>query len=536
MSTVKDHSKSTQELSFLDYPQTQKLNVLAQHPFDLTKEGNLTPHRISTFASEACGYRLLYGTERVTDEVIRTLTELAHKAHAIDKMNAMQSGEVLNFIQGFPSENRAVLHTATRDFFDQPNTAKEAMTATQQAKKEVDKLKAFMAKIDKENLFTDLVCIGIGGSDLGPRAHYIALEYLQKPNRHVHFISNIDPDDTAMVLKGLDLKKTLVIIVSKTGTTLETRSNEEFAKTYFVKAGLKPEQHFISVTSEGSPMDDRKKYLECFYIWDWIGGRYSTTSMVGGVMLSFAFGFDLYWDFLKGASAMDKAALNEDIKTNLPLLGALLSIWNRSFLHYPTLALIPYSQALSRYSAHIQQVEMESNGKRIDKLGHPVNYSTGMIIWGEPGTNAQHSFYQLIHQGTDVIPLEFIGFEESQCQKDHTFNGTTLQQKLLSNLFAQAIALAVGQKSDNPNKVFPGNRPSHILLGKKLTPNALGSLLAYYEHKVAFEGFIWGINSFDQEGVQLGKVLAQKLIDRFADPKNSPAYPLGDAFIKYLGN
>jgi glucose-6-phosphate isomerase len=281
-------------------------------------------------------------------------------------------------------------------------------------------------------------------------------------------------------------------------------------------------------------MDDRKRYLESFYIWDWVGGRYSTTSMVGGVMLSFAFGFDVYWDFLKGVNAMDKQALNPSIKKNIPLLGALLSVWNRSFLHYPTLALIPYSQPLSRYSAHIQQVEMESNGKHIDQNGNQVDYATGPVIWGEPGTNAQHSFYQLIHQGTDIIPLEFIGYALSQNGEDSKWNGTTLQQKLLSNLFAQAIALAVGQKSDNPNQQFKGNRPSHTLLGKQLTPFALGALLGYFEHKVAFEGFIWGINSFDQEGVQLGKVLAKKLIDRFSDPKNTKPYPLGDAFINQL--
>lgn len=532
--SVKNHPHKIHEASFLEYPPVQKLSVLAQHPFDLTKEGNLSPQRLASFVGESCGYKLLYGTERVTDEVMRTLHELAQKAHVFEKMQAMQSGEVINLIEGFPSENRAVLHTATRDFFETPNTSSEAIKSTAQAKKEVDKLKSFMEKIDNENQFTDLVCIGIGGSDLGPRAHYIALQYLQKKGRHVHFISNVDPDDGAMVMRGLNLAKTLVIVVSKTGTTLETKSNEEFIKSYFVKAGLHPEKQFISVTSEGSPMDDRKKYLECFYIWDWIGGRYSTTSMVGGVMLSFAFGFNVYWDFLKGANAMDKAALHEDVKSNLPLLGALLSVWNRNFLHYPTLALIPYSQSLSRYSAHIQQVEMESNGKRIDKTGKPVDFATGMIIWGEPGTNAQHSFYQLIHQGTDVIPLEFIGYKENQYGEDHLYNGTTLQTKLLSNLFAQAIALAVGQKNENPNKTFPGNRPSHILLGKQLNPYSLGALLSYYENKIAYEGFIWGINSFDQEGVQLGKVLAQKLIDRFADPQNSPAYPLGDAFIKQL--
>jgi len=522
------------ESDFLQYPAYRKLALLANTPFDLAKEGNLTPARLAHFSGESAGYRLLYGTERVTDEVMQALFELAREAHALEKMAQMQSGAILNFIQGYPSENRTVLHTATRDFFEHPNQGKVALAAAQQAKKEVDKLQSFIAAIDQGKQFTDLVTIGIGGSDLGPRAHYVALQHLLKEGRRVHFISNIDPDDAAMVFKGLNLSKTLVVVVSKTGTTLETQANEAFARAYFTKAALPPEKHFISVTSQGSPMDDKQRYLESFYIWDWVGGRYSTTSMVGGLLLSFAFGFDIYWEFLRGANAMDKAALHSAPDKNLPLLGALLSVWNRNFLHYPTLALIPYSQALSRYSAHIQQVEMESNGKHIDQKGHLVQFATGPVIWGEPGTNAQHSFYQLIHQGTDIIPLEFIGYKLSQCGQDHTLQGTTLQQKLLSNLFAQAIALAVGQKSANPNQQFQGNRPSHILLGKQLTPFTLGALLGYFEHKVAFEGFIWGINSFDQEGVQLGKVLAKKVIDRFADPQHSPAYPLGDAFVKQL--
>jgi glucose-6-phosphate isomerase len=277
--------------------------------------------------------------------------------------------------------------------------------------------------------------------------------------------------------------------------------------------------------------------LESFYIWDWIGGRYSSTSMVGGVLLAFAFGFDVYYEFLKGANAMDKAALNKDVDHNIPLLGALLAVWNRNFLGYQTLALIPYCRALRRFPAHIQQVAMESNGKHIDRAGNRVSFETGEIIWGEPGTNAQHSFYQLIHQGTSIIPLEFVGFRESQYEDDVLFHETTSQEKLLGNMFAQAIGLATGQRSDNPNKEFDGNRPSHILLGKKLTPFALGALLAYYEHKVAFQGFIWGINSFDQEGVQLGKVLANKIIDRFGalkGRKEAPEYPLGDAFLKHL--
>lgn len=534
---VKDNTTHKQGSNFLDYPATKKLEDLAIYPYDLTKEGHLTPQRLNKYVAEGCGYRFLYGTERITDEVMQALVELSKEAKAIDHMKRMQSGDIINLIEGYPSENRSVLHTATRDFFENPNSSQNAVIATSLAKKETEKLDAFMSKIDKENKFTDMVCIGIGGSDLGPRAHYIALQHLLKKGRRVHFISNVDPDDAAMILRGLDLNKTLVVVISKTGTTLETLSNEEFVKSLFLQAGLKPEKHFIAVSSKGSPMDDRTKYLECFYIWDWVGGRYSTSSMVGGVMLSFAFGFDVFWEFLRGCNAMDKLALIDDANRNLPLLGALLEIWNRNFLGYSTLAILPYSQALSRYAAHIQQVEMESNGKRINKHGQHVEFQTGPIIWGEPGTNGQHSFYQLIHQGTAIIPLEFVGFQMSQCQQDHTFNQTTLQEKLLANLFAQAIALATGQKSDNPNKEFPGNRPSHILLAKQLTPATLGSLLAYFEHKVAFEGFIWGVNSFDQEGVQLGKVLAQKIIDRFADRrgqgKGNP-FPLADVFIQQL--
>lgn len=533
MPLLKKRSTSTLKTAFMQYTATKQLQTLAKHPFDLTKPGNLSPKRLEHFIASACGYRLLYGTERVTEEVMDALNLLAKEAAVITKMHQMQNGEVVNCIHGFPSENRAVLHTATRDFFSHPNSSPEASKATALAKKEIKKLKAFIAEIDAQKKFTDIVNIGIGGSDLGPRAHYIALQNLAKTGRRAHFISNVDPDDAAAVLKNLDLKKTLVVVVSKTGTTLETRANEEFARSFFKKAGLKPEEHFISVTSEGSPMDNQQHYLKSFYMWDWIGGRYSTTSMVGGVVLSFALGFEMYWELLKGANAMDKEALNPNLTRNLPLLGALLSIWNRNFLHYPTLALIPYSQALSRYAAHIQQVEMESNGKQIDQSGHYVDFSTGPIIWGEPGTNAQHSFYQLIHQGTDIIPLEFIGFKHSQCQQDHKLDGTTLQQKLLSNLFAQAIALASGQKSDNPNKEFLGNRPSHILLGNRLTAYSLGALLSYFENKVAFEGFLWGINSFDQEGVQLGKILSQKVINCFTSPSSS-SYPLGDAFIQQL--
>lgn len=525
-----------QSPSFLNYKATQKLLTLAEHPFDLTQ---LTPERITNYYAESCGFKLLYGTERINDKVLQALEELAQEAQALPKMQKMQAGEIVNYIQNHPSEHRSALHTATRDFFDHPQTAEKATEATHLARQEIDKLKAFLEKIDLDHHFQEMILIGIGGSDLGPRANYEALKFLQRPNRHVYFISNVDPDDATQVLRQIRPHHCLVVVVSKSGNTLETAVNEEFARQFFKAAGVNPKNHFISITTPNSPMDNPQNYLRSFYIWDWIGGRYSSTSMVGGLILSFACGFSVFWDFLKGAHAMDQAALQADLKKNIPLTAALLSIWNRNFLHYPTLALIPYSQALHRYPAHIQQLAMESNGKSIDQQGNFLNFETEPVIWGEPGTNAQHSFFQLIHQGTSIIPLSLIGFKQSQYLDDIEVGGTTSQEKLLANLFAQAIALATGQQSDNPNQVFAGNRPTNLLLCPRLTPFALGALLAYYEHLVAFQSFIWGINGFDQEGVQLGKVLASKMIERFAAHRGrvkerETLYPLGDAFLKHL--
>jgi glucose-6-phosphate isomerase len=252
------------------------------------------------------------------------------------------------------------------------------------------------------------------------------------------------------------------------------------------------------------------------------------------VLIGFAYGYDQFYELCRGAHDMDLVAMRKDEKQNLPLLGALLGIWNRNFLHYPTVAVIPYSRMLQRFPAHLQQCDMESNGKRIDRRASATKFQTGPIIWGEPGTNAQHSFFQLIHQGTSIVPLEMIGFLEAQGNHDFEYRGTNSQEKLLSNLFAQAIALAKGQKNPNPNKLFPGNRPCSILLARKLSAYSLGALLSYYENKIAFQGFIWGINSFDQEGVQLGKQLADKTCNLFAAKRagsTAEPFPLGQALI-----
>ncbi len=514
-----------------------RLNELAEDPLNLAQEGSLTPKRVETMCLEAVGLKLFYATERVSDVTLSALFDLALEIDAVKKMQAMQDGEVVNFIEGVECENRPALHTAMRDFFENSNSSPHAKEAAALAYKELEKLREFLNEIEKDAHFTDIVQIGIGGSELGPKAVYMALEAYRKSGRRVHFLSNVDPDDGARIFQEIDLSKALIVVVSKSGSTLETLTNEEFAREKFKKAGLDPSRHFLAVTGKGSPMDDPKHYRASFYIWDYIGGRYSATSMVGGVILAFALGMDRLLEFLRGASAMDKIALRADVGTNLPLLSALLGIWNRNFLGLPTVAIIPYSQALSRFPAHLQQLDMESNGKRVDKYAQAVDFDTGPIIWGEPGTNGQHSFYQSIHQGTTIVPLEFIGFKESQYRDDIVFQGTTCQDKLLSNLFAQSIGLAVGQKNDNSNKYFPGNRPNRILMGTRLDPFTMGAILAYYEHKVAFQGFIWNINSFDQEGVQLGKKLALKIIDQFAAERqgkglDAKSFPLGAAFVK----
>jgi glucose-6-phosphate isomerase len=477
---------------------------------------NLEPSRLLSMVVEAPYLKLLFGTEKVTEESLRELKALAKKAKVMEQMRAMQTGEIVN-----TSEKRPALHTAMRDVFGETPLAKEASAL---AKKELEKLKAFLPQLEG---VTDLVQIGIGGSSLGPDAIYQGLKAFAKPGKRVHFLSNVDPDDAAAVFRDLDLKKTVVVVVSKSGTTLETLTNEAIAREKFKKAGLPPK--IIAVTGEKSPMDDPKNYLASFYIWDFVGGRYSVTSMVGAVALSFALGFDQFMDFLKGAHEMDRHAL---LDHNMPLIGALLGIFNRNHLGCETAAVIPYAQGLHRFPAHLQQLDMESNGKQVTKKGDFVTGETGPIVWGEPGTNGQHSFFQLLHQGTSIVPLEFIGFKKSQYGDDLNVQGTTSQQKLLSNLIAQMIALATGQENSDPNKVFLGNRPSRLILGERLDPATLGALLAYFEHKVAFQGFMWGINSFDQEGVQLGKKLALKVIDQFAGKKVD--FPLSSALLKIL--
>jgi glucose-6-phosphate isomerase len=499
-------------------PAAGTLRRLAAEPFDLTRDDALLDHsRLERYICESGPFRLLYATQKVDEAVLDGLQELADQCGLVEQFNLMRSGAVMNRIEGWECENRQVLHTACRDLFSDTPKAPDA-TALMRA--ELGRLKTFLAELERGEVvnadgetFTTMVNVGIGGSDLGPRAIYEALRPFGLAGRTVHFVANVDPDDAARVLDSVDLRRTLINVVSKSGTTLETLTNELLVTGRLRAAGLDPARHCLAVTGQGSPMDNPDKYLRSFYMYDYIGGRYSATSMVGAVMLGFFLGFDQLRAFLEGAAAIDDhAGNNTSIRHNIPLLMALLGIWNRNFLGMPTMAVLPYSQALHRFPAHLQQCDMESNGKSLQRQGKPVGWDTGPVVWGEPGTNGQHAFYQLLHQGTEVVPVEFIGFRQSQYQQDLEVQGTTSQQKLFANLLAQAISLAIGKSSENPNRYFPGNRPSLVLIADRLDPTTMGALLAIYEAKIIFQGFAWNINSFDQEGVQLGKILAGKFL------------------------
>ncbi len=517
---------------FSDAKSTRTLESLCKQAPDLSKPGVITPERIVSMTSRGAGLSLLYGFQRVDQPILTALQALADEREVVGQMQALFSGKPVNFIEGFDSEQRAAIHPATRDIFEQEVVHDPAVRQLVEA--EIQKLRSFFS----ENTFDTLLFIGIGGSELGPHAILEALKPYYLPSKKVHYLANVDPDEMSVALRGIDLTRTLVAVVSKSGTTLETATNEARARHAFEQIGLPSKAHFIAVTCPQTPMDDLTRYAAVFHLFDFIGGRFSTTSVVGGVLISFLCGSNTFIEFLSGANEMDRLALRMDIRENLPLLLALLAVWNRNFLKLPTTAIVPYSSALHRFTAHLQQCEMESNGKCVDRFGHLVPFSTGPIIWGEPGTNAQHSFFQLLHQGSDIVPVEFIGFKESQFKEDFLFKGTSSQDKLIANLFAQALALAIGHINENPNKNFAGNRPSTIILGKRLDAKTLGSLLALYEHKVAFQGFLWGINSFDQEGVQLGKLLAEQILKviraRRSGQEDTTANPVGGRLLDIL--
>ena len=373
-----------------------------------------------------------YAAKQVDDDVLEALVKLAEEAQLSEKFEELYNGAVIN-----TGENRLVLHQLTRGQLGKAVVA-DGVDKRKFYVEQQQRIADFANKVHAGEItnaagekFTTVVQIGIGGSDLGPRAMYLALENWAKKNNtfrmEAKFISNVDPDDAAAVLNSVDVAHSIFVLVSKSGTTLETLTNESFVKDALKKAGLDASKHMIAVTSETSPLAKSDDYLAAFFMDDYIGGRYSSTSAVGGAVLSLAFGPDVFAQFLDGAAAEDQLSAEKDVLKNPEMLDALIGVYERNVLGYPSTAVLPYSQALNRFPAHLQQVDMESNGKSVNRFGEPVNYPTGPVIFGEPGTNGQHSFYQLLHQGTDIVPLQFVGFKNNQLDTDVVIQDSTSQ-------------------------------------------------------------------------------------------------------------
>ncbi len=499
----------------MDYTNLDKLSAFGKlcdcKAFDI---GNIDAERIRKYSvSGNNGFVYNYSCMPVDDDTVSVLQNLSDEVQAVEKYKAILSGEIMN-----TGEKRMVLHHLTRG---------EAIKSVPQDRKkfyedELKKIEMFSEDVRNGKIkgstgknFKHVIQIGIGGSDLGPRALCYALSLLDVPKLDARFISNVDPDDACAVVQGIDLEATLFILVSKSGTTLETLTNRDLVFEVLRKGGIKnPNAHMVAVTSQTSPLAKTEGILGVFFMDDYIGGRYSSCSAVGGVILSLTYGFKVFRDLLDGAHDVDVTSLNTDIRKNPALLDALIGVYLRNVLNYPYSAVLPYSQALNRLPAHFQQLDMESNGKNVNRFGEKVSYKTGPVIFGEPGTNGQHSFYQLLHQGTDVVPMQFIGFKKNQGSLDAVVEGSTSKAKLNANLVAQIVAFACGKENkENPNKNFDGKRPSSLIVCDRLTAFSLGQILAHFENKIMFQGLIWNINSFDQEGVQLGKILAKKVLN-----------------------
>jgi glucose-6-phosphate isomerase len=485
------------------------------------------PQRADRFTIEAAGLFLDYSKNRITDETRKLLIQLAQESGLRERIDAMFRGEKINI-----TENRAVLHVALRAPKGE-SIIVDGQDVVPPVHAVLDKMAAFSDRVRSGawkghtgKRIRNVINIGIGGSDLGPVMAYEALKYYSDRNMVFRFVSNVDGTDFAEAVIDLNPEETLFIVSSKTFTTLETMTNAHTARDWAIK-GLKDEssiaKHFVAVSTNATEV---KKFgidtANMFEFWDWVGGRYSMDSAIG-LSTMLAIGPDNFRAMLSGFHQMDEHFRTAPFESNLPVILGLLTVWYTDFFDAQTMAVLPYEQYLKRFPAYLQQLTMESNGKHVTLDGEHVNYDTGPIYWGEPGTNGQHSFYQLIHQGTRLIPCDFIGFYKTlnPLGRHHDM--------LLANVFAQAEALAFGKTAEQvkaegtpdwlvPHRVFEGNRPSNVLMADKLTPETLGKLIALYEHSVFTQGTIWHIDSFDQWGVELGKVLAQHIITEIEAP------------------
>jgi glucose-6-phosphate isomerase len=506
--------------------QSSPWKALAEHALEMTPMRELfnrDPGRFDRFSAEGAGLFLDYSKNMVTDETMNLLFDLAGEADVAGRIGAMFSGARIN-----TTENRAVLHVALRADADQLILV-DGINVVEQVHGVLDQMEVFTAKVRSGEWkgctgerITDVVNIGIGGSDLGPRMVTAALDHYRKSDLNFHFVSNIDGTHVAQVLGRVRPESTLFIIASKTFTTQETLTNAHTARDWFLRSGAAQTdvaRHFVALsTNEPAVRDFGIDPANMFVFWDWVGGRYSLWSCIG-LSIALAVGMENFRELLAGARDMDRHFRSTPFERNIPVLLALLGVWYRNFHGFESHAVLPYDQYLALLPAYLQQADMESNGKGVNRDGRPVTHATGPILWGEPGTNGQHAFYQLLHQGTTVVPCDFLVAVNPlhEIGEHHTI--------LLANFLAQTEALMRGRTLAEaeaelanlepgaraalaPHKAFPGNRPSNSLLYERLTPRAIGSLIAMYEHKIFVQGVIWGINSFDQMGVELGKQLA----------------------------
>ena len=514
------------------------------HMKDLFKNN---PERANNFTIKWEDFYVDFSKNRITQETLNHLINLADEVNLKDAIDKYFSGDIIN-----QTEDRAVLHTALRTtkndqvLVDGINVVPEIYSVKQKIENFTNQVVNCELKGFSNKPFTDVVNIGIGGSDLGPAMVVDSLQYY-KNQLTTHFVSNVDGDHVNEIIKKLDPETTLFVIVSKTFTTQETLSNANTIREWFLKSAKKEAvaKHFVAVSTNIEKVKEFGIAEEnIFPMWDWVGGRFSLWSAVG-LTISLAVGYKNFDALLEGAHKMDLHFKNEKFESNIPVVLALISIWYNNFFNAESEAVIPYSQYLNQFATYLQQGIMESNGKSIDRSGNAIKYQTGTIIWGEPGTNSQHAFFQLIHQGTKLIPADFIGFINSlHGNKDH-------HDKLTSNYLAQTEALLNGKtkeevlnelKSTNlsqqevetllPFKVFEGNKPTNSIFIKKLSPESLGKLIAMYEHKIFVQGVIWNIFSYDQFGVELGKQLASALLDEIGDKSEN----LHDSSTKNLLN
>lgn len=493
--------------------------------------------RAEAFSLQWNDFYIDYSKNRLSSKTKSLLLDLAKEVKLDEAIKAQFSGSSIN-----QTENRAVLHTALRDFDAMKPEVKETL---QNMKTFSEEIISGSWKGCTGKAITDIVNIGVGGSDLGPKMASEALQYY-KNHLQTHYISNVDGDHVFETIKNLNPETTLFIIVSKSFSTLETLTNATTIREWFLKnlSEKDIEKHFVAVTAnQTSAVDFGIKSTNIFPMWDWVGGRFSLWSAVG-LSISLALGYEQYESLLEGAYKMDKHFKTASFNENIPVISALLTVWYNNFFNAESEAIIPYTQYLNQFATYLQQGIMESNGKSVDRSGSPVTYETGTIIWGEPGTNSQHAFFQLIHQGTKLIPADFIGFVKSlHGNSDH-------HDKLMSNYFAQTEALMNGKTEKEvlaelkgqglpddkikellPFKIFEGNKPTTSILINELTPESLGKLIAMYEHKIFVQGIIWNIYSYDQFGVELGKQLAKTILKEL---NNDAVANLHDASTQQL--